>query len=216
MFKSKKSTTTLAAFTLVGSLGAAGLLLYGPPQAEAASSSGSENAQSSPSSYTTRTAISKLEENRAALVAQQDAERTEAARAFKLPPATEFGPLEAFDGIETQIAAYRASSDAKSSGASSVESPTTYWYEDGFFASLAAIDWKCAWLSTGVKQVNADDLDGVAETVKVLHSFTSTEYASAFPDYDYFLEESVDPLLKGDTSGAYLYLPNCVDSTRVD
>lgn len=127
----------------------------------------------------------------AELHAQQDAERAEAAEVLELPPGAQFGPPEVF----TEPA----------------------WYQEGFFASLMAIDWRCAWLSTGVKQVNAGNLAEATESVEVLHSFTESTYIASFPDYDYVLDEFVDPLLDGDTSAAESYLSprNCPDSTLV-
>lgn len=209
MTKRKKTIVILATVALVGSLGAAGLLIRGAADASADPAS---NSRIGPPPVGVTAAIVELEKNIADLTVQQASERREAARSLELPPGAEFGPEEPFDALELQIAAYESLSDS----VSAVDAPTLEWYEDGYFASLMAIDWRCAWVSTGVRDINKGDLKGAEAAVKELHDFASTPYASAFPDYDVFLDDVVDPMLEGETGGAYSWLPNCLDSTRVD
>ena len=160
------------------------------------------------------TAIAELQENKSDVMNQQEAERSEATSVLVLPEGVSFGGPEQFEEIDQQIKALTAGElSAKDTSDDELQ---TYWYEEGFFASLMAIDWKCGWLSTGINQVEAGNTTGVAETVDMLHSFTDMEYASMFPDYDEFLAESVDPLLSGDTAGAESYLPNCLPETIAD
>lgn len=177
----------------------------------------SASAERSPDpDVTVQEAIADLEQNLTALDAQQALERAEGVEAFALPPGASFGPLETFDGIESQLSVLEAAQLSESLSPAELEASVLYWYQDGFFTSLMAIDWRCAWLSTGVAQVEAGLVDDVPGTVELLHSFASTEHASSFPDYDLFLTRHVDPLLEGDTSGAYDYLPNCPASTLVN
>ncbi|WP_157607130.1 hypothetical protein [Sanguibacter suarezii] len=200
-------TGSLVVVGVVGTIGAIGAVADRSPAEVAATSKRDIVVQEN---------ISQLEQNLTEIAAQQEIERTEGAAAFALPPGTSFAAPEPLDEIKSQISNLEATERSKSIPASAVEDPTLYSYEDGFFTSLMAIDWKCAWLSTGVAQVDAGKMDEVAETVEILHSFTSTEYALSFPDYDVFLTNHVDPLLKGDTAGAHQYLPNCLASTLVD
>lgn len=160
--------------------------------------------------------VSQLEQNRTDLEAQQDAERAEGAAAFDLPAATDFSPSQSFEAIDSQIDDLEAAQQAGRSSRPALDDPKLLWYEDGYFTSLMALDWQCAWLSTGVERVESGEQEGVAEVVETLRSFTSTRYVDAFPDYDAFLADQVDPLLEGDTSGAYSYLPNCSESTLVN
>lgn len=159
--------------------------------------------------------ISRLEQNLNDLTSQQDLERIEGAAAFTLPPGASFTPPESFDSVESQISDLEVAQQSRSIAASEVEEPERLWYEDGFFTSLMAIDWQCAWLSTGVSQVESGDVNGVRETVETLRSFTSTDYVSSFPDYDAFLTDQVDPLLEGETAGAESFFPNCSAATLV-
>lgn len=156
--------------------------------------------------------IAELQANLEELKAQQMAERLEAQTVLTLPPGTSFSEPVPIWEIENQI---RSLEELQSSGSpADVENPTLSWYEDGYFASLMAMDWRCAWLSTGIKQVEAGE--DVTQTVETLHSFTSTEYAAAFPGYDRFLSNEVDPLLKGRTAAARSALSTCTPSSTVD
>lgn len=159
--------------------------------------------------------VEELERNLAEIGTQQDLERTEGAAVFTLPPGTSFSAPESFESVESQIADIESARQSRSITDSEVEDPELLWYEDGFFTSLMAIDWQCAWLSTGVSQVESGDVGGVRETVETLRAFTSTEYVSSFPDYDKFLTDQVDPLLEGETAGAESFFPNCSASTLV-
>ncbi|MBE6484178.1 MAG: hypothetical protein E7Z96_05290 [Actinomycetaceae bacterium] len=157
------------------------------------------------------TYVEQLETNRTELMAQQDSERAQAAQDLQLPAGVDFGPGESPGAIDEQISGLKSTLTDPSVTAADIPAPELYWYEDGFFASLMVIDWQCGWLSTGIKQVEANDMAGVQESVEMLYSLQSTQYVEAFPEYDAFLSEQVDPLLQGDTSGAELFLPNCVN-----
>ena len=160
--------------------------------------------------------ISLLKQNLNEVSAQQKLERAEAAAVLDLPAGTAFVAPESFEGLRTQVNALEAQQRSRSFTKSAAEEPSLYWYEEGFFTSLMAIDWQCAWLSTGVAQVESGEMDDVRETVETLRSFASTEYASAFPDYAAFLTDQVDPLLEGETDGARSFFPNCSASTLAD
>ncbi len=213
MSRSRKTTATFASLTLAGSLAVAGGVIYANTGVEAAASSPPKVIAADVPEVTAQDALTELEENRAELTTQQDEERARVVAELELPPGAQFGPTESFDNLDAQISDH-ASGDAP---AANVDDPTLEWYEDGFFSSLMVIDWRCAWLSTGVRAVNEGDPDGAAQAVQTLHDFSSSQYVSAFPDYDYFLDEYVDPLLEGETAGSYVWLePNCLEPTRVD
>lgn len=176
-------------------------------------SSGGAPAEPAPSDQ--ETVVEELQQNLTEIGTQQDLERIEGEAVFSLPPGTSFSAPESFESVESQIASIESAQQSRTTAESEVEDPELLWYEDGFFTSLMAIDWQCAWLSTGVSQVESGDVDGVRETVETLRSFTSTEYVSSFPDYDKFLTDQVDPLLDGETAGAESFFPNCSASTLV-
>ena len=157
-----------------------------------------------------------LERNLEELTAQQAAERTLASEVLQLPDGAEFGDPDAFTEITDQLDELRDPDSQLEPGEDDAGLPDTFIYEDGFFKSVMAIDWRCAWLSEGVRQVNAGDLDGAAATVDLIHSLKSSEFVVYFPDYDAFLSRAVDPLLDGRTGPSMEYLGLCVDSTRVD
>ncbi|ACQ79091.1 hypothetical protein Bcav_0830 [Beutenbergia cavernae DSM 12333] len=156
--------------------------------------------------------IADLEDNRAELTARQDAERAEAATVLQLPPGAAWGNLESFQSLDDQILALETGTLV----ASEDSYPELLWYEDGFFASLMAIDWRCAWLSTAVQRAEAGDVAGAANAVGVLRSFSSTSYVASFPDYDrVFLADYVDPVLDGSTQDARELLGACPAETLV-
>lgn len=165
---------------------------------------------------TVQEAISELEENLTEVTTQQKLERLEGAAAFDLPPGASFSEPETFDALESQISDLESGQRSRSLSTSEIEDLELLWYEDGFFTSLMAIDWQCAWLSAGAAHVQAGNLEGVREAVETLHTFASSQYASSFEYYPGFLAEQVDPLLEGDTTGAELFFPNCPASTRVN
>ncbi|UNX53369.1 hypothetical protein MF406_10130 [Georgenia sp. TF02-10] len=215
MAGSKKPAATLASVTVVAFLGVAGVWVYASADADATPRGDSPRPAMStgPDKVAARDALTELEKNRADLITQQHRERDRVAAELEMPPGAAFGPPESFEQLDAQIDTHSSSSTS----AQSVDAPTLEWYEDGFFSSLMAIDWQCAWLSTGVRAVNEGDPDAAAEAVDILHEFASSEYATAFPDYDDFLTDFADPLLEGDTAPAYPWLePNCLAPTRVD
>lgn len=181
-----------------------------------ATSSGTESSAAAVSpSQAVLDAIADLERAREEIAAQAEPEIAAAKAVLTMPEGTEFGPVHELERIDSQIALLSGEhgNEMLASGAVDV---VDQWFEPGFFASLVAIDWKCAWLSTGVAAVQAGDHAAAAEAVETLHSFTETEYVESFPDYDDVLGLHADPLLVGDTTAALDYLPSCEDSTRVD
>lgn len=163
-------------------------------------------------------AISVLEENKAEVESQQVAEMRSAQTSLALPQGATWGPGDDFSVLDEQIAELKASlaSSTSRNKASTVDEPLVVWYEDGFFASLAAIDWRCAWLSTGIVATNEGDKEGLEQAVSQLRSFSESDLAIAFPDYDYFLKAHVDPLLTGSTVEAEEALAGCAPGTTVD
>ncbi|MGO1593812.1 MAG: hypothetical protein ACTHW1_05970 [Ancrocorticia sp.] len=193
--------------------GVVGTQIAGETSADASEQAKVDSSQPQSEEELRTAAIGELEENKTVVMSQQSSERTEAAAILTMPTGVEFGEPESFDEIDSQIAALKSGELNPSTDEAGEDKPTLLWYEDGFFASLMAIDWKCGWLSTGINQVKDGDAAEVQETVDMLHWFTTTEYASMFPDYEEFLTYSVDPLLDGDTTGAEEYLPNCLPET---
>ena len=204
--KSKALVASLATLGIVGVFGA--LTASGAASAEAAEATARVRAA--------QAQLSELEKNMTEVQDQQESERREGFAAFPLPAWAEFSAPVAFDEISAHAQGLKSSLNKGAVSKAQIDDGTLYWYEEGFFTSLMAIDWKCSWLSNGVAQVEAGDLDGAAETVEILQSFSSTDYAPSFPDYDEFLLDHVNPLLEGDVSGALQYLPNCGESTRLD
>ncbi|SEE70798.1 hypothetical protein [Ruania alba] len=186
-----------------------------PARTESTAEASTAAAQSSSRSQALTDAIAALEQNRDELAAQVDEETADARNELSMPPGAEFGPVHVVEDIESQIA-WLSGSDGQEQLDSGAVEPQEHRYQDGAFASLMAIDWKCAWLSAGVAGVQASDSEAVSEAVRTLHSFTETEYVQSFPDYNDFLGDLVDPLRQGDATAALEYLPSCEDSTRVD
>lgn len=178
--------------------------------ANAATGEGSDEERGTASGW-----IATLEQNRADLQEQQEAESREARAALALPPGTDWGPAETFPELTQQISALdSAVGDGPEAVAELLtQDPHTLWYEDGFFASLAAIDWRCAWLSTGVAAVQNGDEAGAREAVSQLQGFADSELADAFPDYDIFLTQYAAPLLDGTVDGALGALAACAPQT---
>ena len=67
----------------------------------------------------------------------------------------------------------------------------------------------------GVAAAERGDTEAVAEAVETLQGFSGSSYADAFPDYDSFVENTVVPLLSGDTEEANAFLPSCNPETLV-
>jgi len=161
-------------------------------------------------------AIRDLEDNLQEVRAQQDAEIRQAAQDLQLAPGAQFGPPDSFDHLEQQIQDLR-SGHILTDDSGEPEDPLLYEYEDGFFGSLMAIDWRCGWVSTGVNQVNAGDDAGVAETVEILRGFTETTYADSWENFQDAIDHHIDPLLEGDLSGPEEFLrATCPPETIVD
>lgn len=185
------------------------------PSTPAASSSSESSAAAEPPSQAVLDAIAALERSREEIAAQAEPEIEAATAVLTMPAGTEFGPVYALERIDTQIE-WPSGEHGEEMLASGAIEPADQWFEEGLFASVMAIDWICAWLSTGVAAVEAGDDDAVADAVATLHSFTETDLVDAFLDYEDELRRVADPLLDGDTTAALDYLPSCEDSTRVD
>lgn len=202
MERQKKAIASVGALAMLGVAGVVGLnAAHHTARAEAATASSLQ--------LIAQDHLIQLDQNRADLEAQQKAERAEGRAAFEMPAGSDFSPAQPFEEIDSQTESLESSLRRGAVSATEVEETTLSWYEGGYFTSLMAIDWKCAWLKTGVAQVQASDPAGAASTVETLHSFAATEYADDFPDYDVFLHDLVDPLLEGDITGALEYVPNC-------
>ncbi|WP_154795801.1 hypothetical protein [Occultella kanbiaonis] len=217
----KKIAVAIGGATILAVGGGVGLsiLALGDASAHSEPSTGGtevgSQGQTSAPSQAVLDAIAELELNREQIAAQVESELGEASAVLSMPAGTEFGPVYVLEEIDSQIEMLSGDHGEELLVSGAID-PVTQWFEPGSFASLMAIDWKCAWLSTGVAAVQAGDRDAVVEVVQTLHSFAESEYVGAFPDYDYVLSLYVDPLLDGDTTGALQYLPSCEDSTRVD
>lgn len=155
--------------------------------------------------------IEVLEENLATLEAQQLSERSNAEALLTLPNGAGWGPEESFAELEQQIESLEAGSGLPSGE----KWPTTMWYEEGFFASLMALDWRCAWLSQAIHDYENGDANGGSDATRTLSSFKDHQLAFAFPDYDEFLSAYVEPLSVDDVSAATPYLANCPQETLV-
>ncbi|MGC0252306.1 hypothetical protein [Pseudactinotalea sp. Z1748] len=161
-------------------------------------------------------AIADLEDNLEELRAQQEAERREAAQTLQLAPGAQFGPPESFDHLEQQLDDLQ-NGRILTDDAGQPEDPLLCLYEEDFFGSLMAIDWRCSWVSTGVNQVNAGNEAGVAETVDILRSFPESRYGAYWVNFEVAIDHHIDPLLEGDTSGAEEFLEStCPTETIVD
>lgn len=157
-------------------------------------------------------AIDLLSQFESEIEAQQVVERREAIGVlYELPAGAEYGPSDPTMPI-TELRR-----DIEGSMAGAVPAPEI-WYEDGYFASIVAIDWQCAWLSQSVKSSRENDSAAVASALDVLARFGASEYAQAFPDYEeVFLAEIANPVESGDLTEATSYLANvCLPETRVD
>ncbi|WP_043534366.1 hypothetical protein [Actinomyces polynesiensis] len=91
-------------------------------------------------------------------------------------------------------------------------------YEDGYFASLTAIDWQCSWISQAVASQDTGDEAGVARAIQVLTDFGASDLAAPFVDWNsYILPEIIEPIATGDSDLALNYLDHsCFPQTRVD
>lgn len=160
-------------------------------------------------------ALEVVDSARAELDAQALEESTAAQK--ELPPlpegitypdATHVADL---DGVEADLDSGRITTQEAVSESQVV-------YEDGYFASLTAIDWQCAWISQAVASHDAGDDAGVSRAIQVLTDFGSSDLATAFVDWNsYILPEMVEPIATGDTDLALNYLDHgCLQQTRVD
>ncbi|PFG20153.1 hypothetical protein [Serinibacter salmoneus] len=155
--------------------------------------------------------LEELRENRSEVGAQQERERAEAEALLPLPAGAEWSTFERFAELDEQIERLEGGS-----GLSSGQThPMPLRYEDGFFASLMAIDWQCAWLSEAVSQYDAGNLTAAQDAVETLRSFTEKPLAAAFPDYSSYLEAFVEPLGPEDTDAATPTLLPCAPESLV-
>ncbi len=89
-------------------------------------------------------------------------------------------------------------------------------YEEGYFSSLLALDWQCAWISEAVVLAEQGDQDGVSAAIETLWSFEDNELASSFPDYARKLNDLAEPLRSGNVTYTKQYLAaNCLPETLV-
>ncbi|MDO5494592.1 MAG: hypothetical protein Q4G64_02650 [bacterium] len=153
-----------------------------------------------------------LVENLAQLEDQQRTERDRALQELTFPEGTTVGAAHDFDAVRTQIDQIDTGS-AWLSHTDQADPAELEWYEPGYFASIVALDWQCAWLSSAVASLASGDSVGVASASTLLRDFRDSDFADAFPDYDYFVAEYVDPLEQGDSSGADAYLGSCRPET---
>lgn len=91
-------------------------------------------------------------------------------------------------------------------------------YEDGYFASLTAIDWQCSWISQAVASQDTGDEASMSRAIQVLTDFGTSDLAAPFVDWNsYILPEIIEPIATGDTDLALNYLDHtCLAQTRVD
>lgn len=125
--------------------------------------------------------------------------------------ALEWSTFEQFDELDSQIARL----EGGQSLAKDQTHPMSLWYEDGFFASLMALDWQCAWLSEAVSQYDAGNVAIAEEAVEQLYSFAENPLAAAFPDYGSYLSIYVEPIGPKDTSAATPTLRHCATESLV-
>lgn len=89
-------------------------------------------------------------------------------------------------------------------------------YEEGYFTSLMALDWQCAWISEAVYRAEQGEQEGVEEALKTLWSFEDNELAESFPDYARKLKDLAEPLRSGNVDYTKRYLAaNCMPEALV-
>lgn len=149
-----------------------------------------------------------LAENRLEAERQQAAERTMAiADLPPLPPGASYRDpaLPEIDDLEREI-----STDTRAE----VE-PLSAHFEAGYFATLVAHDWQCAWLGEAVQSQEKGDPGRLRVAVSRLESFRETPYYEYFVDYDRILSDFVYPIPQGNSGPANDYLAaNCSPVTQ--
>lgn len=149
-----------------------------------------------------------LAENRLEVERQQAAERAMAiADLPPLPPGASYRDpaLPEIDDLEREVSA-----DTRDE----VE-PLSAQFEAGYFATLVAHDWQCAWLGEAAQAHEAGNLGRVQVAVSRLESFRETSYYEYFVDYDRVLSDFVYPIPQGNTGPANDYLAaNCSPVTQ--
>lgn len=148
-----------------------------------------------------------IQSNLSALEKQQAAEREAAHRKLELPMGYEFSTPVSFPKVEAQASRLsNLSGRVKELSAQQIPEVETAEYEDGYFESIAAIDWQCAWLDVAVTAAEQDDQARVKDAVARLDQFQDLQLAQAFPDYPLFLSDYVHPVLEGQFVNARAFL----------
>lgn len=171
-----------------------------------------------PSDASLEDQLAALEQNRDELVAQQVRERADIEATLTLPPGTSFSEPYEFPALRSQISQRLELLETGADAAALADAGDVEleWWEDGAFAGPWAMDWQCAWLSTGLAKLEEGDDAGVADAVQTLHTFVDTPFVEYFPDYDTFLARTVDPLLEGHSMNAQGFLNSCDPVSVVD
>lgn len=152
--------------------------------------------------------------NLTALEDQQAAERAAAHNELDLPAGYTFSEPVSFPEVESQVASMnRMSARVPNVSAQEIPAPEMSVYEEGYFVSIAAIDWQCAWLDVAVAAAEQGDQARAQEAVSKLESFEDSRLAEAFPDYPVFLSSYVRPVLDGQYTNARSFLSDGCTST---
>lgn len=148
-----------------------------------------------------------IQNNLSALQKQQAAERDAAHSELELPRGYEFSAPLAFPEVEAQSDRFnKLSGGVELLSLQQVPEAETSVYEDGYFESIAAIDWQCAWLDVAVTAAEHGDQARVQDAVTRLDQFQDSRLVDAFPDYPLFLSDYVHPVLDGQLSNARSFL----------
>ena len=127
-----------------------------------------------------------------------------------LPAGASYAPEEELTELEEQRSALRAAEPDMSPDNLVVN------YEEGYFTSLLALDWQCAWISEAVVRAEKGDQSGVNAALETLWSFEDSELISSFPDYARKLNDLAVPLKNGNVAYTKRYLAeNCMPETLV-
>lgn len=117
-----------------------------------------------------------------------------------------------FSQANEQLREVRQQRNSKTRSSSGI-SVDTEIYQPGFFESHRIAQWQCAWISYAVKQSEEGNRPNVEKAVSALNSFKEKEEIKYFPDYEWLLDNVINPILDDDISPAKGYLNTCPPET---
>lgn len=107
--------------------------------------------------------------------------RREYADAAKQLPAL---PAGAVVDVEERVAQQLKADTTHKNGAVAV-------YEEGYFSSLYAMDWQCAWVEEAMAAGARGDEPGREEAIATFQGFAASALAAAFPDFENTVSKQV-------------------------